>query len=108
MRKILARIFVLMMLMTNTFPLIALAEEIKTPAPDMPYEKVLAKSGDWYAEQFSYETGSNLVVGYTGSYDLPAMISEMVFKTKEATASGCFFLVSLSHAFVKAQRDSPA
>jgi len=85
MKKILARIFVLMMLMTNTFPLIALAEEIKTPEPVMPYEKVLAKSGDWYAEQFSYETGSNLVVGYTGSYEVPATISEMGFKTKEAT-----------------------
>jgi len=85
MKKTLSRIFVVMMILTNAFPLVAFAEETKTPEPVMPYEKVAAKNGDWYSEQFSYETGSNLVTGYTGSYETAATMPDMSFEIKEAT-----------------------
>lgn len=85
MKKLLSRIFVVMMILTNAFPLFAFAAETRTPAPVMPYEKVAAKSGDWYAEQFSFETGSNLVTGYLGSYDPPAATPNLKFKITEDT-----------------------
>lgn len=85
MKILLSRFFVVMMILVNAFPLVAFAEEAKSPAPVMPYEKVAAKSGEWYAEQFSYETGSNLVTGYTGSYEEPTTALNLKFEIKEAT-----------------------
>ena len=85
MKKLLSRIFVVVMILTNAFPLIAFAEVTKSPEPVMPYEKVEAQSGDWYAEQFTFETGANLVTGYLGSYEISSAVSAIDFKISEAT-----------------------
>lgn len=67
MKKRIARIVLVCFVLINLLPLTALAQGNSAP-PEMPYEKVAAKSGKWYAEQLPYEGKSNLVIGYTGSW----------------------------------------
>ncbi|WP_276661708.1 hypothetical protein [Syntrophomonas wolfei] len=65
MRKICAKIFLLCILFINLLPMTALAADGSAP-PEKPYEKVVAKSGSWYAEQLSLDGKTNLVIGYNG------------------------------------------
>ncbi|MCK9314284.1 MAG: hypothetical protein M0P20_09590, partial [Methanocorpusculum sp.] len=68
MKKFMVRVFVLCFALVNLLPLTALATG-SNEGPREPYEKVAAKSGRWYAEQLAYDGKTNLVVGYTGSYE---------------------------------------
>ena len=96
MRKFIARFTILLILLVNTLPVIVLAEDGKTPPPNKPYEKVVAKSGVWYAEQLTYDGSANLVIGYTGEHKsneaVPVMeressgaIPDMEFEIREKT-----------------------
>src|SRR5665647_2797506 len=98
MKKLLSRIFVVVMILTNAFPLIAFAEVTKSPEPVMPYEKVEAQSGNWYSEQFTFETGANLVTGYLGSYEITTPVSSINFKISEATILKGIYLPYASQA----------
>src|SRR5665647_330006 len=98
MRKLLSRVFLVMMIVVNTFPLVVFAAEAKTAEPNMPYEKVVAKSGDWYSEQFTFETGANLVTGYLGSYEITSPVSAIDFKISEATILKGIYLPYASQA----------
>lgn len=83
MKKRIARIVLFCFVLINLMPLTALAEGSSVP-PEMPYEKVAAKSGKWYAEQLAYGGSSNLVIGYTGSWKSNG-ISVMELNIREET-----------------------
>ncbi|MFA5527752.1 MAG: hypothetical protein WC996_03980 [Peptostreptococcales bacterium] len=65
MRRKFAAIWLMCLLFINLMPLAVLAAGNSMP-PERPYEKVVAKSGSWYAEQLSYGEKSSLVIGYKG------------------------------------------
>jgi hypothetical protein len=83
MKKRIARIVLVFFILINLLPLTALAEGNSAP-PESPYEKIAAKSGKWYAEQFTNNGKSNLVIGYTGSWKSGGS-SAIDFKIKEET-----------------------
>lgn len=70
MKKLLIKIVILFFTVSIFSPITALGAE-NSKIPDKPYEKVVAKSGTWYTEALEYNGQTNLVVGYTGSWDLP-------------------------------------
>lgn len=63
-RKFLA-IWLMCLLFINMLPLTLLAAGDSMP-PERPYEKVVARSGSWFAEQLSHGEKSNLVIAYKG------------------------------------------
>lgn len=69
MRRMLARIALLCICVVYCLPLTAMAAGQGAP-PREPYEKVIAKSGSWYENRMNYDGKSNLVVGYTGDYEV--------------------------------------
>ena len=81
MRKKFVQILLLCFLIANLMPLAVLAAGSTTP-PEKPYEKVVAKSGSWYADQLSYEGTSNLVIGYKGDWEGGGAF-DMSLKVKE-------------------------
>jgi len=83
MKKLLAIVFVALMLLLNISPGVLLAAEEKTPPPASPYEKVVAKSGNWYVEQLSYDGLDQLVVGYLGAYKADGARQSMEFEIGE-------------------------
>lgn len=85
MKKILARIFVVMLILANGIPVISFAEDGKTSPPREPYEKVVGERGNWYAEQINLGDGSKLVTGYLGTYESNGNVPIMEFKVSEKT-----------------------
>ncbi len=61
-RKFLA-IWLMCLLFINMLPLTLLAAGDSMP-PERPYEKVVARSGSWFAEQLSHGEKSNLVINH--------------------------------------------
>lgn len=82
MKKLSAKILLLVLICLYMLPLTALAAG-DSPPPREPYEKVAAKKGTWYAEQIAYDGKSNLVVGYKGSYETEAAEPILEFKLSE-------------------------
>ncbi len=82
MRKRLARIALICIAMLYCLPLTAMAAGQGAP-PEEPYEKVAAKSGSWYENRMNYDGKSNLVVGYTGDYEVWAEDSALEFSLSE-------------------------
>lgn len=93
MKKLMVKVFALCFALVNLLPLTALAAG-SSEAPREPYEKVVAKSGRWYAEQLAYNGKTNLVVGYTGNYEATG-IKTMEFDVGEKIVlSGIYIPVS--------------
>lgn len=67
MRKFLAWIGILAVIMIQFMPFTALAAEKGDP-PKEPYEKVSRKRGSWYESRIDYGGKSNLIIGYNGDY----------------------------------------
>lgn len=68
MKRISAIFLLIVMILINTVPV--LASKLGKPSqPDKPYEKVLAKNGNWYTERASFEDSSELVIVYDGKYE---------------------------------------
>ncbi|MEL7624325.1 MAG: hypothetical protein AAGU12_12155 [Clostridiales bacterium] len=84
MRKILARIALLCICAVYCLPLTAMAAG-QGATPSKPYEKVVAKSGSWYENRMNYDGKSDLVVGYTGNYEVLAEDSALEFSLSEKT-----------------------
>ena len=84
MKKRIAKIILICFTLINLLPLTALAEG-NSMQPEKPYEKVVAKSGRWYDEQLAYDGKSNLVIGYTGSWESRGIsVMELAIKEKIA------------------------
>ncbi len=81
MKKQMAFLLSVCLVLINLLPLTAFAADNTSP-PERPYEKVVAKTGKWYAEQLSYEGNPNLVIGYTGSREIGSA-QPMELKIKE-------------------------
>jgi hypothetical protein len=84
MRKLWAKIWLLVFILGNLLPLSALAAG-NTPPPQEPYEKVAAKKGEWYTDRITYDNMSHLVVGYKGSHELHPDQPVLEFSLKEKT-----------------------
>lgn len=84
MNKRIAKIFVLLMLLTNAMPMFAVAQE-KNGIDSEPYEKVIAETGNWYSEQFTVDGKANLVVKYLGNYEAMSFTGPMEFSLGEKT-----------------------
>lgn len=82
MRRMLARIALLCLCVVYCLPLTAMAAGQGAP-PREPYEKVAAKSGSWYENRMNYDGKSNLVVGYTGDYEVWSEESALEFSLSE-------------------------
>jgi len=83
MKKFIMIVFVMLIVLSNIIPAMAFAEDVKTPPPVKPYEKVVAKNGNWYSEQIKYDGNSNLVTGYLGEYVNDGSNKEIIFEIKE-------------------------
>ncbi|MDX9873226.1 MAG: hypothetical protein RBT41_12555, partial [Clostridia bacterium] len=84
MRKLPAKILLLVFILVNLLPLPVLAAG-NTPRPQKPYEKVAVKKGDWYTNRISYDNKSQLIVGYRGSYETQAEKPVLEFSLPEKT-----------------------
>lgn len=82
MKKYMARLALICMLVTYCLPLTAMAAGSGEP-PREPYEKVASKSGVWYNERISYDGRSNLVIGYKGDYEMQAEEPVLEFSLSE-------------------------
>lgn len=58
-----------MLFLFNFMPYLALAAD-QASLPTEPYEKVVAKNGSWYSDRITYDNSAELVVGYTGAYQI--------------------------------------
>ncbi|WP_028307975.1 hypothetical protein [Desulfitibacter alkalitolerans] len=87
MKKHLARGVLLLMLFMHMFSFASgvSANSGRMAEPEKPYEKVVAKKGSWYADRLNYDGKSNLVIGYTGTYEKTVPASEMSFSLSEKT-----------------------
>ncbi len=84
MKKRIAKLILICFTLINLLPLTALAAG-NSMQPEKPYEKVVAKSGRWYDEQLAYDGKSNLVIGYTGSWESRGIsVMELAIKEKIA------------------------
>lgn len=95
MKKLLAKSLALGLMFLNLLPLTAFAVE-NNDAPAKPYEKVVAKSGKWYAEQLAYNGRTNLVVGYTGKYAANNVGQGITFEVKEKIVLAGIYLPLLN------------
>ncbi|NCA98585.1 MAG: hypothetical protein EOM70_04315 [Clostridia bacterium] len=68
MKRFITWVLTVFFMMLIFLPMHVLAAGDSPPPPE-PYQKVVAKKGNWYSNQVAYDNRSNLVVGYTGSYD---------------------------------------
>lgn len=97
MKKIAARVLILMMLLIYALPAaVSAADGVSTPLC-APYEKVIAKSGSWYSEQLAMDGGAKLVVDYLGEYESDGSMPVMEFKIKEEIVLRSIYL-PFSHA----------
>ena len=90
MKKLIIRVFALCFVFINLLSFTVLAAE-SSAVPSEPYEKVVAKSGRWYAEQLEYSGRKNLVVGYVGSYDSSGTPG-MKFEIKEKVVLSAIYI----------------
>lgn len=83
MMKFFARVFAMLILLLNIMPFVVFAADVNEE-PNKPYEKVVAKSGDWFTDQIVYDGDSWLVSEYTGNYNTDKSAPEvMEFKIDE-------------------------
>lgn len=82
MKRYMARLVLICMLVIYCLPLTAMAAGNGEP-PREPYEKVASKSGIWYNERISYDGRSNLVIGYKGDYETQAAEPVLGFSLSE-------------------------
>ena len=73
MKKHLARVVLILLLLVQIFPLasFAVGEEVAISTLSLepePYERVVAQAGKWYSEQVQLEGKSKLVLQYRGEY----------------------------------------
>ncbi|SHK16412.1 hypothetical protein SAMN02745975_03785 [Geosporobacter subterraneus DSM 17957] len=87
MKKTLARAILLSMLFMHIFSFAfgVAANSSPMAQPEKPYEKVVAKKGSWYTDRLYYDGKSNLVIGYTGTYEKTVPASEMQMNLSEKT-----------------------
>lgn len=83
MKKLTARILFFLIIMINAMPAAVYAADTASVPPDAPYEKVVAKSGSWYAEQLAMDGSAKLVVDYLGKYENDNSMPLMEFEIKE-------------------------
>lgn len=68
MKKFWAKVLLMCFISLYLLPLTVLAADNSSP-PAEPYEKVVAKKGNWYTTHISYDDEAQLVIGYKGSYE---------------------------------------
>jgi hypothetical protein len=86
MKKIIIILFVILIVLSNIMPALAVKERVSTPLPPTkPYEKVVAKDGNWYSDRVSYDRDTSLVTGYMGDYVNDRSKEGMGFEIKEET-----------------------
>ena len=68
MKKLYSSALLALILVLNPLPALA-ADKGSRHKPQMPYEKVVAKNGSWYAEHLDLGKGSELIVAYDGEYE---------------------------------------
>jgi len=66
-RKLVAVAVLVLVLLANAWPALAL-DTGQVPQPEKPYEKVIAKNGNWYVEHLGFRNDSELIFAYEGEY----------------------------------------
>jgi len=81
MKKSIARVFILCLILLNFLPLLSSATGRNAP-PDKPYEKVAAEIGRWHTESLTNNGKTNLMVGFVGSWKSSGE-EQITFEIKE-------------------------